>query len=298
MILAVTGITGHSGSFMLQQLIDNKFDGTLRCLVRETSNRAKLENSGLNVEYVVGSSKNPEDWLRLVDGADTIMHISGIWETPLLLEAVEKCGGKPHIVLVHTSGIFSKHKMASEVYKNIEDGMEKYFDMGMNITILRPTMIFGDMKDHNISKFIRMVAKLPVMPEIDHGAALIQPVNARDLGQAYYKACMHEHLPERSYICSGERPVSIHEMCALIGEYLGKKTRFISVPMGLGVFGANVICTLTGKKDKLLVEKVLRMGEDRSFSHEAASRDFGYEPEKFEIGLRREAEEFLKNAGK
>ena len=298
MILAVTGITGHSGSFMLQQLIDNKFDGTLRCMVRETSNRTKLENSGLNVEYVVGSNKNPEDWLKLVEGADTVMHISGIWETPLLLEAVEKIGSKPHIVLVHTSGIYSKHKMASEVYKNIENGMQKYFDSGMNITILRPTMIFGDMKDHNISKFIRVVAKLPVMPEIDHGAAFIQPVNARDLGQAYYKACMHETLPEREYIVSGERPVSLHELCALIGQYLGKKTRFISIPMGLGVFAANVICLVTGKKNKLLVEKVLRMGEDRSFSHDSASRDFGYEPENFETGLRREVEEFLENAGK
>ena len=89
MILAVTGITGHSGSFMLQQLIDNKFDGILRCLVRETSNTAKLDNSGLKVEKVVGSNKNPADWERLVKGADCVMHISGIWETPLLLEAVE-----------------------------------------------------------------------------------------------------------------------------------------------------------------------------------------------------------------
>ena len=297
MILAVTGITGHSGSFMLQQLIDNKFDGTLRCLVRESSNTAKLDNSGLKVEKVIGSSKNPADWERLVAGADCVMHISGIWETPLLLEAVEKTGGKPHLVLVHTSGIFSKHKMASEVYKNIENGMEKYFDAGMNITILRPTMIFGDMRDHNISKFIRMVAKLPIMPEIDHGAAFIQPVNARDLGQAYYKACMHETLPEREYIVSGERPVSLHELCSLIGQYLGKKTRFISMPMALGVFGAKFICKLTGKSE-LLVEKVLRLGEDRSFSHEAAARDFGYEPEKFEIGLRREAEEFLNNGRK
>ena len=298
MILAVTGITGHSGSFMLQQLIDNKFDGTLRCLVRETSNTTKLDKSGLKVEKVVGSNKNPNDWERLVEGADCVMHISGIWETPLLLEAVEKTGGKPHLVLVHTSGIFSKHKMASEVYKNIEDGMQKYFDTGMNITILRPTMIFGDMKDHNISKFIRMVAKLPIMPEIDHGAAFIQPVNARDLGQAYYKACMHETLPEREYIVSGERPVSLHELCSLIGEYIGKKTRFISIPMGLGVFAANIICILRGQKNKLLVEKVLRLGEDRSFSHEAAARDFGYVPEKFEIGLRREAEEYLENGRK
>ncbi len=36
------------------------------------------------------------------------------------------------------------------------------------------------------------------MPEIDHGTGPIQPVNARDLGQAYYKAAMHEQLPQLS----------------------------------------------------------------------------------------------------
>ena len=295
MVLAVTGITGHSGSFFLQQLIDNKFEGTLRCMVRETSNTKKLDESGLKVEKVIGSTKNADDMLRLVSGADTIMHISGIWETPLLLAAVEIAGGNPHIVLVHTSGIYSKHKMACEVYKNIEDGMAEQMQR-MNITILRPTMIFGDMKDHNISKFIRMVDKFPVMPQIDGGHAPVQPVNARDLGQAYYKACMHERLPENEYIVSGERPVSIRELCSLIGQFLGKKTRFISCPMWLGVFGAEVVCFLRGQKNKLLVEKVLRLGEDRSFSHESATRDFGYEPEKFEIGLKREVEEYIRNA--
>ena len=295
MVLAVTGITGHSGSFFLQQLIDNKFEGTLRCMVRETSNTKKLDESGLKVEKVIGSTKNADDMLRLVSGADTIMHISGIWETPLLLAAVEIAGGNPHIVLVHTSGIYSKHKMACEVYKNIEDGMAEQMQR-MNITILRPTMIFGDMKDHNISKFIRMVDKFPVMPQIDGGHAPVQPVNARDLGQAYYKACMHEKLPEKEYIVSGERPVSIRELCSLIGQFLGKKTRFISCPMWLGVFGAEVVCFLRGQKNKLLVEKVLRLGEDRSFSHESATRDFGYEPEKFEIGLKREVEEYIRNA--
>ena len=52
MILAVTGITGHSGSFMLRQLIDNKFEGTVRCMVRETSNTKALDESGLKVEKV------------------------------------------------------------------------------------------------------------------------------------------------------------------------------------------------------------------------------------------------------
>lgn len=292
MILAVTGITGHSGSFMLRQLIEGGFDGTLRCMVRATSDTRALDGSGLRVEKIVGSTKDPDDMLRFVTGADTVVHISGIWETPLLLEAIEKAGGVRHVVLVHTSGIYSKHKMASAEYKEIENGMRKYTDAGMNITILRPTMIFGDIKDHNISKFIRMVDRFPLMPEIDHGRALIQPVNARDLGQAYYKAAMHDRLPEPDYICSGERPLSIHELCSLIGEYLGKKTRFISVPMGLGVFCAYALklCSL-GKLD--YVEKVLRMGEDRSFSHAPAERDFGYEPESFSAGLKREVEEYV-----
>lgn len=123
--------------------------------------------------------------------------------------------------------------MASDEYKEIESEMQKYLDMGMNVTILRPTMIFGDMRDHNISKFIKLVAKLPVLPEIDHGTGLIQPVNARDLGQAYYKAAMVEKLPQLSYNISGERELSIHELLQLIAEYMGKKPHFISVPMGV-----------------------------------------------------------------
>ena len=41
------------------------------------------------------------------------------------------------------------------------------------------------------------------------------------------------------------------------------------------------------------VEKALRLSEDRVFSHEKASRDFGFEPEPFEFGLKREVEEYL-----
>ncbi len=292
MILAATGITGHSGGFFLQQLIDNRFDGTLRCLVRAGSRTAALDGSGLHVEKVLGSFDDPASLDKLVRGADTVVHIAGIWYTIALLEAIERAGGVKHVILVHTSGIYSRHKMASQVYKDIEERMQPFLDRGMNVTLLRPTMIFGDLRDHNISKFIRMVDRFPVMPQIDGGEAFVQPVNARDLGQAYYRAAMHEHLPELSYICSGERRVSVRELCSMIGADLGKKTRFISFPMGFGVFGAKALKAVSfGRID--YVERVLRLGEDRSFSHEAAARDFGYEPEPFAVGLKREVEEYL-----
>ena len=125
MVLAVTGITGHSGGFLLRQLIDHRFDGTLRVLVRESSNTRALDDSGLKVEKVVGSVKDDASLRALVRGADTVVHIAGIWETPRLLKAIEAEGGVGHAVLVHTSGIYSKHKMASGVYKQIEERLQQ-----------------------------------------------------------------------------------------------------------------------------------------------------------------------------
>ena len=292
MILAVTGITGHTGRFFLQELIRGGFDGTLRVLVRASSDTAPLDASGLRVEKVVGDLLNDEDLFRLVDGADRVLHIAGIRVTLPLLDAAERAGVKGHIVLVHTTGIYSRHRMASEEYKEIEEKMQPYLRRGLNVTILRPTIIFGDMCDRQFHNFIRMVDRFPVMPQINGGRAYIQPVNARDLGRAYYQCVMKESLPEPDYICSGSRRLTVRELCTLIGIYLGKKTRFVSVPMAVGVLGARSVRALTsGRID--YVEKVLRLGEDRSFSHEKATRDFGFEPELFETGLRREVEEYL-----
>ncbi len=291
-VLAVTGITGHSGGFFLRELENRGYTGRLRCFVRPSSDTSALDASPLDIEKCVGRLDCYEDLRRFVRGADTVLHIAGILMTPLLLKAIEAEGGVGHVVLVHTSGIYSRHRMASGEYQEVERDMQQYLERGMNITLVRPTMIFGDMRDHNISKYIRMVDKLPLMPEIDRGRGLIQPVNARDLAQIYYLAAMTERPPRLEYFASGERPLSQHEMTDMIGRELGKRMRYISCPMWLGVAGAWLVRVLTlGRKD--YVEKVLRMGEDRCFSRENSGAELGYEPEPFAAGLSREVKEYL-----
>ena len=208
------------------------------------------------------------------------------------MAAIEKAGVKGHIVLVHTTGIYSRFRMASGEYKEIEQALQAYIDKGYNITILRPTMIFGDLCDRNIHKFIRMVDALPVMPQVRFGRARIQPVNARDLGRAYYQCVMKEKLPELDYVVSGSRELTLRELCSLIGIYLGKKTRFVNVPTPAVVGCMWCVKELTGGRVDY-VEKALRLSEDRVFSHAEATRDFGFEPEPFDVGLRRETEEYL-----
>lgn len=221
------------------------------------------------------------------------MHIYNIKNSLDVLDAAI-ANRVSRVVLVHTTGVYSKFKMASEEYKQIEAGVDDVLKKNdIDVTILRPTMIFGDMCDHNIHKFISMVDRYPIMPEISKGSGKIQPVNARDLAKAYYTVCMTGNLPEIRYDLSGERSISLHELFDLIGECLGKKVHHVSCPLWLASLGAKCIKIMSfGKVD--FVEKVLRMGEDRDYNHETATRDFGYTPESFNVGLRREVEQYKK----
>jgi nucleoside-diphosphate-sugar epimerase len=289
-MLAVTGITGHTGGFFLEELVKNQYPGKIRCLVRTAARAERLLASGLDAEILSGSLDDEHTIRELLTGADTVVHIANIHFSPAILRIGRECGVK-RFVLVHTTGIYSRFKAASQEYIEIEEQILPLMARE-NITILRPTMIFGDLNDYNISKFIRFVDALPVLPVVGSGAALVQPVNARDLGRALYRVLENEGTFGKAYDLSGEKAVSIRQLYRLIARELGKKRLILGLPMGLCVFGAKTIRCLTfGRLD--LVERVQRMGEDRSYSHRAAELDFGYDPEPFETGLRREVRAYL-----
>jgi nucleoside-diphosphate-sugar epimerase len=296
-MLLITGITGHTGRYFLQELINNKYDGKIRCIVRKTSNTSLLDSSGLNIEKVIGNLDDQEFIDRVMYDVKTIMHIYNIHHSPIIVQAAIKHKVK-RAILVHTTGIYSKFKYASEEYKRIEEKVSelaKDHKCSTNITILRPSMIYGDLCDRNMSKFIKMVDKLRVMPVINGGNSFIQPVNSRDLGKAFFTVLMSpEKTSGKNYDLSGEKPTKMIEVFNIISNELNKKTVFISVPLGLGVSMAKLLKTLTlGKFD--YIERVQRMGEDRNYSHENATNDFGYNPMKFEKGIHIEVQEYLNN---
>ena len=289
-MLAVTGITGHTGGFFIKELVDHHYQGQIRCLVRTSGKADRIIKSGLSAEILAGSLDNEEDIRALLTGADTVVHIANIHYSPAILRIGKECGVK-RFILIHTTGMLSKFKSASREYIEIEDQVAPEMK-ALNVTILRPTMIFGDLCDYNISKFIRFVDRLPILPVVSGGRSLIQPVNARDLGLALYQVLDVEASFGKAYNLSGERAITIRELYQMIGNSLHKKRLIISLPMWLCVCCAYFIRAVSlGKID--LVEKVQRMGEDRAFSHEAAAADFGYAPESFAVGLQREINEYI-----
>ncbi|SFM25966.1 Uncharacterized conserved protein YbjT, contains NAD(P)-binding and DUF2867 domains [Gracilibacillus orientalis] len=294
-MLLVTGITGHTGRYFLQELINHKYRGAIRCIVRESSDTSLIDNSGLNIEKVSGDLDDPNFINTVMNDVETIMHIYNIHHSPLIVKTAINKNVK-RAILIHTTGIYSEFKYASEEYKRIEQKIKELTNDPKcltKVTILRPSMIYGDLCDRNMSKFIKMIDKLRVMLVINGGNSLIQPVNARDLGAAFYTVLTTSHETDgKAYDLTGEKPIKIVDALKLISNEFNKKTVFISVPIDVGVLMAKIFKIVSfGKVD--YIEKVQRMGEDRSYSHKSATNDFGYKPMSFKNGIKIEVAEYV-----
>lgn len=298
-LLILTGVTGRkSGPVFAEYLANNKkelrdlFDG-VRVICRPTSDTDTVTRLIPTAEICRGSFDNPEFWNQVLQDADTVVHIAGIQSSRLLVDAAIRQQVR-RLILIHTTGIYSKYKKAGEAYRRIDAYVEKQCGThGIVLTVLRPTMIYGNRFDQNVIKFIRMVDRLPVMPIVNDARYALQPVHYKDLGKAYFDVLMHEDATaNKNYDLSGGEVIDLRDMLKVIGENLGKKVIFVSCPYFLAYPGAWLVYALTvGKMD--FREKVQRLCEPRAYGHGEATKDFGYVPRTFRDGVVDEVREYL-----
>lgn len=293
--IAVTGITGKTGYWFYQHLAS--YAGEHKDFYCRFSSRSK-DSLGFirpseQMQLYVGDIKNPSFDEQFLNGADTLVHIAGIrYSFPLLDIAVKN--GIRRFILVHTTGMYSKYKKAAKPYIELEARIHELADKNnIDITILRPTMIYGTLDDKNVSVFIKMVDKLCLFPVINGAVYELQPVHAKDLGDAYFSVLInHQATANKEYNLSGGKPIMLIDMLKTISGYLGKKPHFFSVPFPVAYFCACVV--YYGSLTKVdYREKVQRMIEPRVFDYDAASRDFGYAPATFQDGVKDEVMQYM-----
>lgn len=296
--LAITGITGKTGEAFAEYLsmhMDNvldKFQSGIKILARSSS---RLENTKKLLPIAEITYGDLQDELYLenqLDGVDTIVHIAGIKYSENIVKVTAKCHVR-RLILVHTTGIYSKYKEAGEEYRRIDSVVYDICNKeGIILTILRPTMIYGCLGDHNVHVFTKMVDKLPMMPVVNGAKYQLQPVYYKDLGRAYYQVLMNEEkTANQDFDLSGKEPITLREMLLEIGNCLGKKVHFISVPFELAFLGAVVIYIISFRNIDYR-EKVQRLCEPRVYSHAKATEAFGYDPVEFKVGVSKELEEY------
>ena len=286
MRLLVTGATGLTGSLFLARLAEAWPGAEVGCLVRPTSDRTPLKNLNLKLQFYVGDSSTGETWDLLLAQAcpETIVHIASIRHTPVLLERLRAAGQTPRLIVVGTTGVYSQYNQYAAGYRRIERQLVEY---GGAHCLLRPTMIYGSQRDKNLHKLIAFCDRTQCFPVFGTGNCLLQPIHADDLAQALLSA-LQQPAVQGAYDLSGGSVVSFRELLILVEKLLGKPVRQIPVPLTGGIWLATLLERFLGKKSPLRREQILRLQEDKAYSHAAAQRDFNFCPRALETGLKQE----------
>lgn len=299
--LAITGITGKNGKYLFQEILSNEiiieamFNDGIKFCVRDLDKAKFIKESDttLKYEFVKGDTSDVTVTDDLLKDCSTVLHIAGI-QTSLNIMRSAVNNDVKRVILVHTTGIYSKYKEAGEEYRRIDsDVYQLAKNNNIKLTILRPTMIYGTTTDRNISIFIKMVDKLPILPVVDGAHYELQPVHCGDLGKAFYQVLVNPDICDNhDYILSGGAPIELREIFVQIAKNLGVKRSFVNCPFSIAYTGAWIIYLFTLCKIDFR-ERVQRLCEPRIFSHDEAKKDFGYSPRTFQEGIVQEVKDYL-----
>ena len=146
------------------------------------------------------------------------------------------------------------------------------------LTILRPTLIYGEGQDKTIAAAARFIRRFGLYPVHGKAAGKRQPVHAGDLAAAALAALDKEITVGRSYALGGGETLAYREMIGRIFEAMGKSPRIVPVPM-LPALLAVAGSLIPGSE--LTGDVARRMNFHLDFDDGSAARDFGYAPRPF-----------------
>jgi len=109
---------------------------------------------------------------------------------------------------------------------------------------------------------------------------LRQPVHAEDLALACVQAIGSENAANKAYNLSGGEVLSYRAMVERLFDGLGMRAVLIPVLLSL-LRMCIVLLRISPRYRYLTTDMADRMRRDMVFSHEEASRDFGYSPGSF-----------------
>ena len=277
MTVLVTGAAGLVGTHVLEAL--RARGERPRALVREHSH-AIVESFG--AEPVIGDVTDAVTWDRAARGVRTIVHAAAlvvtrdsfeeftrvnVGGTRLALEAARRSGAR----LVHVSSIAVYGR--TEVYAAGKDGAAEDYPFqplpaadyyartkraaeqlvqqeavrhSLSAIAIRPNVIFGE-RDQLFTRRVVAILKRGLLPQIGPGTNHLSCVYAGNVASAIVAAIDAPTQPGfRAYNVTRDAPPPLtqREFFAAFAEALGRRPRFLPVPVGLVGFGIGAWTTL------------------------------------------------------
>lgn len=299
----LTGATGVIGEAIQRKL---KADGyTVACISRSAFNSTTLNsetNNGtksasnhftLDLNETLNTQAQYSALEQLCKAHEEVLlvHCAPIWFLPPHVKELNTLGVKRVIAFSSTSidgkasSDSAKEKQTISQLKTGEElSLSKCKEENINLTIFRPTMIYGEGQGENLGLIAKVINRFGVFPIIKQADGLRRPVHIGDLANAVSLAAKNPISYNKTYALSGREAMSYQNMVQRVFESLDKPVRFIVLPKWfyrLALRSLKTLAKLAGKSLDIDPNMVDRMQVNLDFSHSDASNDFAYQPDKF-----------------
>ncbi len=271
----VLGATSLIGGFLLPRMASAGVD------VIAVSRAPRAEARGLTWLQA--------DLITLADftapSAATVLSLVPIWLLPPVLPALI-AGGMTRLVAFSSTSRFTKTASSEAGERAVARRLAEAEDATIAAceaarvawTILRPTMIYAEGRDRNVSRLAALIGRWKVLPLSGGARGLRQPVHADDLAAAALAAAAAPAAANRAYDLPGGETLSYRAMTERLFEAQGLTPRILSVPPPLWRFALTLARPILPGATAAMGD---RMAEDLTFDSGPAVRDFGWSPRPF-----------------
>lgn len=215
----------------------------------------------------------------------TVFSLSPIWLLPQALPAL-KAVGMTRLVAFSSTSRFTKQDSSDAtergVAKALADAEVKVeafcAENGVAWTILRPTLIYVEGRDGNVSRLASLIRRFKILPLSGRGEGLRQPVHAEDLAIGALAATTASAAHDKAYDLTGGETLTYRTMAQRVFEGLDRRPMILGLPPWL----FRLLLTLARPfYPGATATMGDRMAQDLTFDDAPARRDFGWAPRDF-----------------
>ena len=326
-LIAVTGAAGFLGGALVRRLLDEGFK--VRALVRRGQSPAMDFNgvetlspsNGESLELVHGDLANRQALMQVVDGAEVVIHVAGMFRTEgprtkffevnqagtERMLRVARAAGARRFVHCSTIGVhgdvhdgpadeqspFNPCDAYQESKLKAEEACAKAMEQGdMEVVIVRPCSIYGP-GDLRMLKLFRMLLRRRFLM-VTAGAPNFHPVYIEDLVMAFVAAANVAEAAGETFIVGGPRFLPLEEYISLAAAAVDAPPPRWRVPyplMELAARACEGVCVPLRLEPPLHRRRLSFFKHNRAFNTDKARRVLKYEPRiDVEEGFRRTVE--------
>ena len=261
----------------------------VRCLVHTPGRERMFPHRDVEVQY--GSISDPTALKNAFYNAESVIHLVGVIRPTRLnsFDAVHREGTANVLAAAKQAG--ANHFLHVSVIGAANDqtypylytkwlGEQEVVKSGMDFTIFRPSMLFGE-GDEFLNSLAGMIRLFPIVPVIGSGKNRLHPLAADDLARCIAITLGREDLKGRTIDLGGAERLSYNELVTEVAKAMGKRRLRFHLPVWLmrsvaavsqGIMPRQPITT---DQIKMLgIRSVAEMGE--------VERVFGFTPQSLE----------------